>query len=406
MYLSVKLRFRPSRSEAKEGSLHYRLTIDRATAQRATSYKIYPAEWDERKGRIRMPPDASPRYGHLATIRQRLSREMALLHATAVRKREENEDVSADEIFEAFEQLNRRQVFGTFMQQQIEKQQRAGRMRTAEAYRSALQSFRRFCRGKEIMLYEWTSETAGDYERYLKNSGVSMNTVSFYMRILRAVFNKAVKQKLTAQTFPFQDVYTGIGQTAKRAMDIGLIRRIKELDLSEQPKLDHARDLFLLSFYFRGMSLIDMAYLEKKNLQRGILEYRRKKTGQRLTIKWEDEMQAIVDKYPENEPYLLPILQPGGEDDRKQYKRASKQINRLLKKVGLLANLPTTLTMYVARHSWASIARQKNIPISVISNGLGHQSEKTTRIYLAELDTSATDRANNEILADLSQFDY
>lgn len=256
------------------------------------------------------------------------------------------------------------------------------------------------------MLYEWTSETAGDYERYLKNSGVSMNTVSFYMRILRAVFNKAVKQKLTAQTFPFQDVYTGIGQTAKRAMDIGLIRRIKELDLSEQPKLDHARDLFLLSFYFRGMSLIDMAYLEKKNLQQGILEYRRKKTGQRLTIKWEDEMQAIVDKYPENEPYLLPILQPGGEDDRKQYKRASKQINRLLKKVGLLADLPTTLTMYVARHSWASIARQKNIPISVISNGLGHQSEKTTRIYLAELDTSATDRANNEILADLSQFDH
>ena len=161
--------------------------------------------------------------------------------------------------------------------------------------------------------------------------------------------------------------------------------------------------MFLFSFYTRGMSFVDMAYLQKKDLNRGILSYRRRKTGQLLFIKWEKCMQEIVDKYnlPQSN-YLLPIIKPMSKiDERKQYLYSSHKINRNLKILGEQLGLSIPLTMYVSRHAWASIAKSKNIPISIISEGLGHDSEATTRIYLASLDTIAIDKANRIILQSL-----
>lgn len=230
-----------------------------------------------------------------------------------------------------------------------------------------------------------------------------MNSISFYMRTLRTVLNKAVKLHLVESSTPFQSVYTGIAQTVKRAIDIDSIKRIKEVDLGLYPHLAYARDIFLLSLSLRGMSFIDMAYLTYDNLRGGYLIYYRRKTGGRLDIRWEQQMQSIIDKYPKDSRYLLPIL-TNGADDRQTYKKLSKRINRHLRQVGEIAQLPIPLTMYVARHSWASIAKQKQIPISVISDALGHDSEKTTLIYLSTLDTSAVDNANSEILAALGEW--
>ena len=113
-------------------------------------------------------------------------------------------------------------------------------------------------------------------------------------------------------------------------------------------------------------------------------------------------MQEIVDRHtiPES-PYLLPVIGRPGTDERKQYINASHLVNRHLKTIGKELGLSVPLTHYVARHSWASAARSKNIPISVISEGMGHDSEETTRIYLVSLDTNVVDKANSLILKDL-----
>lgn len=253
------------------------------------------------------------------------------------------------------------------------------------------------------MLYEITVKVMENYERYLKNRNLTMNSISFYMRTLRTVLNKAIKLHLVEAVTPFQSVYTGIAQTVKRAIDIDSIKRIKELDLGLYPHLAYARDIFLLSLGLRGMSFIDMAYLTYDNLRGGHLTYYRRKTGGRLDIRWEQQMQCIIEKYPKDPRYLLPIL-TNDADDRQTYKKLSKRINRHLRLVGEMAQLPIPLTLYVARHSWASIAKQKQIPISVISDALGHDSEKTTLIYLSTLDTSAVDNANCEILAALGEW--
>ena len=115
-----------------------------------------------------------------------------------------------------------------------------------------------------------------------------------------------------------------------------------------------------------------------------------RKTGGRLDIRWEQQMQSIINKYPKDSRYLLPIL-TNDADDRQTYKKLSKRINPHLRLVDEMVQLPIPLTLYVARHSWASIAKQKQIPISVISDALGHDSEKTTLIYLSTLDTSAVE---------------
>lgn len=152
----------------------------------------------------------------------------------------------------------------------------------------------------------------------------------------------------------------------------------------------------------RGMSFIDMAFLKKTDLKNGHVTYRRRKTGQQLTIKWTKEMQQILDKYPENtSDYLLPIISKRGTDERCAYRNKGYNINHNLKKVARMAGVEIPLTLYVARHSWASAAKTHGIPISVISEGLGHDSEATTQIYLAGLDTSIIDRANSLILQSL-----
>ena len=253
----------------------------------------------------------------------------------------------------------------------------------------------------DILMYEIDQNMIEDYELWLQKDGLAPNSTSFYMRILHTILNKAVRQSLIPSCDFFQNVYTGIATTTKRAIGIDSLKRIKTLDLRLFPQLDFARDMFFLSLYFRGMSFIDMANLQHKNLQNGHLVYCRQKTGQRLDIKWERQMTDILDKYSTDAKYLLPILKTPDGESRKYYKNMSKQVNRWLKKIGTMADIQIPLTMYVARHTWASLAKQKNIPLNVISDGLGHDSEKTTLIYLSTLDTSAVDDANSKILADL-----
>ena len=261
----------------------------------------------------------------------------------------------------------------------------------------------RFRRNEDIQLDDMDADLMMEYEAWLKIRGVSLNTISFYMRILRATYNRAVEKGLTLQKFPFKHVYTGMERTLKRAILLKDIKHIKELDLSEKPHWELARDMFLFSFYTRGMSFIDMACLKKSNLKNGILSYRRHKTGQQLYIKWESCMEAIVAKYSPycSGNYLLPILRLPSKNLRNQYKSTMCRVNKYLKEIAQLCGITTPLTMYVSRHSWASIAKSKNIPISVISEGMGHDSEETTRIYLASLDGSVIDKANSAILEDL-----
>lgn len=284
-----------------------------------------------------------------------------------------------------------------YMEQIIKELEDNRQISTAANYKSTLKSFKRFRNGKNIALSKINDKVIQQYEAYLKNEGIKMNTVSFYMRVMRAVYNRAVEDGLAAEKQLFKNVYTGIDKTEKRAVPLQTIKAIKELYMPSRA-LHFARDMFLFSFYTRGMSFVDMAYLKKTDLDNGILTYKRRKTKQQLSIKWEKCMQDIVNKWPSYNENLLPIITTAGKDERTQYKSCQKNVNQQLRKISKMLKMRKGITMYVARHSWASIAKNMNIPLGVISDSMGHTSLKTTQIYLSAIDMDIINKANLKII--------
>lgn len=377
---SIKVKFRPSADAEREGAIYYQIIHDRKVRQCSTPYRAFPKEWQTR-------------------FREETRRDVERLTRIVRRMESRGTVLSADDIVEEFKLYRSRYTLFRFMESVIMNLKECGKIRTAETYTATLQSFSRFRRGRDLMLDEITPDIIQAYEAYLRAGGAVPNTTSFYMRILRAVYNRAVESEAIEQRNPFRHVYTGTERTVKRAIPIAAISRIKNLELPRGSKMDFARDMFMLSFYLRGMSFVDMAFLRKKDRADNHVTYRRRKTGQRLDIAWTKEMQSIVEKYPPNPTqYLLPILTNPLSDERIAYRNRASCINRQLKTIARMTNLKIPLTLYCARHSWASTARTKGIPVSIISEGMGHDSEATTQIYLASLETSVIDRANALII--------
>lgn len=392
---SVKIKFRPSTVEGKEGGIYFQIIHNRVVRQLNTDYKVFAQEWDADAESVNVGGERS---SILSGIKERLEWDTARLEKVIRQLETERYKFTADDVITAFHRMTKEVSFVSFMHGVIAQLKQLGRVRTSETYTATLNSFMAFREELDVPLDGISSDLMLLYEAYLKARGVRMNTISFYMRNLRAVYNRAIDKGLTPQNNPFRHVYTGVDKTVKRAIPIKAIKALKDLDLSMKPSSDFARDMFLFSFYTRGMSFVDMAYLKKSDLQNGILTYRRRKTGQQLIIKWEKCMEDIVAKYPPNKTiYLLPIIK-AQKDERRQYDNALHLVNYRLKELSKVLKLQRPLTMYVARHSWASAAKAKNVPLSVISEGMGHDSEATTQIYLASLETSVVDKVNKMIL--------
>ncbi len=399
---SVRIKFRESTVDGKEGTLYYQVIHNRMVRQIGTDYHLYSSEWQEEgENFVLSKGPNTERNVYLQELVERI-RNDRLRFARIISGLDNNGiGYAVDDVVAKYNELTSRQSFQIYMQGIIKQLKSEGRIRTSETYTAAMRSFMAFRGGKDISWDCITPTIVGLYEAWLKSNGVSLNTVSFYMRILRAVYNRAITEGLTADTHPFGHVYTGVAKTAKRGISTDDIAKILHLDLSASPSRAFARDIFMFSFYTRGMSLIDIAKLKTDNIKNGILTYQRSKTGQQISVKWRKEMQAIVDRHhQQGNDRLLPIITQE-TNHRKQYDTALHNINYNLKKIGEAVGLTIPLTMYVARHSWASAANQSNIPLHVISQCLGHDSEHTTQIYLASIDVNQMDEANEKIIRKL-----
>ena len=400
---SIKLKFRPSTTQGKEGSLVFQLIQGRSVHRITSEYKIFAEEWDGRAGKILLPAPSSPRYAFLASMKAELYWQLDRLSRMVQECEKATGAVRLDEIVAAFSpNVETPDSVFNFIREQIRHKKRLGKVRSAETYRSMLNSLMHFRKGREMTFGMMDGGLMELYEAWMLQNGLTRNTTSFYMRILRTNYKLAVEKGITADRHPFRHVYCGMDKTVKRSIPFSGIKKINGLDLSRKPNMDFARDMFMFSFCTRGMSFIDMAYLKKTDLNNGCLTYRRKKTGQLLTMEWTKQMQDIVDKYKQNGTrYLLPIITREDGSERRQYQNTMRKVNRLLKDIAHLIGLSVSLSMYYSRHSWATIARGKEVPLAVISEGLGHDSETTTQIYLDSIKSSEVDKANRMILEGL-----
>ncbi|MEG1007603.1 MAG: site-specific integrase [Bacteroides sp.] len=292
----------------------------------------------------------------------------------------------------------------SFFRLLIKKANQEGRYSTANAYQCTLHSYQQFNKNTLVTFEELTQEHMKQYEQDMMKRGLKYNTISLYFRMLRAVCNQAVKQGIAQiNTFDlFQHVFMGNKPTLKRAIKPAIISKLAEADLSNEPQLAYCRDLFLLSVYLQGIPFIDLAYMRKSDITGNRLIYFRHKTGSSIRVTIESCGAKIMAKYAaqcKDSIYVLPIITEVGEKGHKQYCSALRLYNKHLNQLSMQLNLGVKLSSYVARHTWATTAKNIGIPISIISTGMGHSSEKMTSIYLDSFEDKKTSDANKKVIA-------
>lgn len=396
---TIKVIFRGSSQDSCEGTLFYRIIHKRRMRQVHTGHRVMRTEWNQENETVVLT-ECDARSDYLKTVQIKFKEGLSRFSRIIVRLEKSGNDYTVDNVVEQFLAPETIVGFLSFARKLIADDKKMGKVRVSDHYTAALNRFVGFHGEEEVSFDEFNTTLMGQYECRLKEERLCPNSISYYMRNLRAIYNQAVEQELTEQRNPFRHVYTGIAKTVKLAVSIDVVKSLRSMDLRHDPITLLARDLFLFSFYTRGMAIIDVAFLRKSNLKNGVLSYRRQKTGQLLTIKWEPQMQEILNRHTRWEPdFMFPIIDDNKPEYYKQYRAAYNKILRKLKKIGVSLGLTEALTFHRSRHSWASIAKENNVPLSVICEGMGHDSEKTTRIYLASLDNSVVDNANSKIIS-------
>jgi len=272
---------------------------------------------------------------------------------------------------------------------------------TIDNYRTAIASFVRYA-GNNVSIGDISKQMVEGWQLWLKEQGVKLNTISCYMRSLRSVISHSGLPSVVSTAF--NTVFTGNLKTDKRSMSSCDLQKLRTMQLPEGSSLCFARDLFLFCVYALGMPFVDVAFLRKKQIVNGYIEYERHKTRQPIRVKIEPQMQRIIKRYsiPESD-YVFPILQTGS---MKEYETARNRYNRHLRQISKIAGLRRSLTSYVARHSWASMAYSNNVDLAVISKALGHSNTKTTMVYIREIDDNRIDMANHKLLGTITKTTY
>lgn len=294
----------------------------------------------------------------------------------------------------------------SFMRQVTAELQGRGNLGTAHVYKSTLNAILTFQGSEKLMFRQLTSEWVKRFEISLRERGCSWNTVSTYLRTLRAVYNRAVdRRKAVYVPHLFRSVYTGTRADRQRALDGEDMRKVfTRLPQSRiPPMVEKARDWFILMFLLRGLPFVDLAYLRKNDLQGNVITYRRRKTGRSLSVTLTPEAMSLLQKHMNRNsesPYLFPILRSkeGTEEAYREYQLALRNFNHQLASLGKMLGLEDKLSSYAPRHTWATTAYYCEIHPGIISEAMGHSSITVTETYLKPFHSKKIDEANRQII--------
>ncbi len=283
---------------------------------------------------------------------------------------------------------------------------------TAHVYQSTYNIFSLYRDNTDLKFIELTPTLIKEFEIFLRHRKCSWNTVSTYMKVLKAIYNRAVDYGM-APFVPrlFGHVHTHVDSRRKRALeakDIGDLLFFDKNGASTNEmlpdKLAHVRAVFSLMFLLRGMAFVDIAFLRKTDIQGNTLVYRRRKTGKLITIHLTkdalDIISSVIEKHPES-PYLFPFISSpeGSEEAYREYQLALRSFNHQLKALSGMLSRKTHLSSYTARHTWATMAYYCEIHQGIISEAMGHSSIAVTETYLKPFRNERIDKANRKVIS-------
>lgn len=299
---------------------------------------------------------------------------------------------------------------GDYFQEVVDRLEKSNRIGYADAFRNTWNSLKQYNEGKDMSFSQVTPAWLRRYEEHLIGKGLATNSIFLYLRTFKTLLNKAVKEKRVSEKFnPFADIsFTRYrnAKTKKRALRKDDIMTIMNLNLEEGHKLFDHWNMFRFSYLCWGINFIDMSYLKWENVNDEVLHYHRKKTKDLFNIPLLPEAMAILDYYRQqprsaDNPYIFPVLSEVHQSPKSQGYRIKKvrtQFNKSLDEIGKLCGITMKLTSYVARHTFANVLKQTGVPMTVIQEAMGHESEAMTRVYVSELDADVLGKAVNAAL--------
>jgi len=294
--------------------------------------------------------------------------------------------------------------FESFTNQIIQEMKSANKHGNASIYETTKNFVIKNNGGQDIMFQRINYQFLKQLETSHIAAGNTVNSLSVYMRTLRAIYNRAIKENVAKKDwYPFSNYSIKNTKTKKRAISKEDIKKIEDYKPEKGSQRFHARNYFLFSFYMIGLNFADIAFIKPSNIIKGRLEYTRKKTNKNYSLALFDKPQKILDYYKKGknkDEYIFPIIiREDPEWIRKDIKNGLKTFNKYLRKIGDELEIEGEMSSYVARHSWATIGKFLNVPIQVISEGLGHDSIQTTQIYLDSFDNGVIDDASRLIIS-------
>lgn len=405
MAVSVKIELdrRNTRTDGKH-PLKLLVVINRNPIRISLGHSLHPKDWNDKLQSVRA---SCKDFDNLTRFNNWLQSEKGKTLSKLVKLEESGslERLSASDIKASLTQKNTEAMTLNFFSSVIAEMEEAKRFGNARVYMTVSRSIATYMKGKDFPLKQITYAWLKKYESWYLSKGNNLNGLSVNIRTLRSLYNMAIKQnKISIEYYPFRDYSIRTEETRKRAISREDLIRV----LQFKPVIgwhSRAKDYFLISFYLMGASFVDLAFLKTKNMINGRIEYKRQKTGKLHSIPISKTLQEILDRYlkgkKEND-FILGIVKSG--DPKKQLidvRDELKRYNKALKEIGNLCGIESSLSSYVARHSYATNAKKLGVPTAVISEALGHKTEIITQVYLDSFDNDVVDTYHEKII-DLS----
>lgn len=386
-----------------EHPLVVRISKDSKTSYKYLGISINPKHWDFKKNE---PKPNCPNRDYLLKI---ISDKKAEYQTSVLELKAFQKNFTASTLIKTTEQARVTKTVDEFYKELITYYRQLGKIGNSNIYRDSYNSIKTFKKTDKLnfLFSDINIAWLNEYEKFLISCDKAETTISLLFRTLRSAFNKAIEQNLVRrEEYPFSlfKMSKFNTKTKKRAISKVGIRKMLELDLSEESAMIQlARDVFIFSYLQGGINFTDIASLTEENIVNKRLEYTRKKTNALINVPLQNESINLIQKYSdEKRGYLFPILSRQTHKSviqkHNRIQKVIKQINRSLKEIAKKANIEINLTTYVARHSYATVLKRSGVSTSIISESLGHSSEKVTQIYLDSFENSQIDEAMKNLL--------
>ena len=379
-----------------------RIGHNRTTIPISIGINLHQKDWDEKKRIIKTSYSGADSVTRLNNMLQKKKAE-ALDMMLKLLEKGELEKLTVADLKARITGVHSTESFIGYAERLVHELYQANRVGTANSYKGVLNILKAYHKGKDIRFSDINYSFLTKFETAHYRKGNGANSLAVYMRTIRAIWNKALKEGITERSqYPFYDYKIKTAPTEKRALELDLLQRIVALQIPQEHICFHARNYFLASYMLYGMNFTDMAYLKKDDIKDGRIVYRRKKTSKIYDIKITPALKHILDFYLKantDSDYVFPILKRDTALlQNKDIMWARKRYNKKLKLLAELCNINKTLTSYVSRHSFATQAMLQQIPLNAISSMLGHSSIKTTETYLKSLPSNILDEYNEKVL--------